>query len=233
MAAGLRPVGRAARSGEVRMRAWVSVMAWSIGCLGLAAVRDAMAGDAPRVELTPFYGYRMGGQFDVDNPPPGTASSADLNASGAWGMDLGIYRDRNSFYEILYSHQATGLNVRDTSLKGVDVTVQYLQAGGTLLFPGKGRAVPYLSLTVGATMFGANGGYGSETKFSASLGGGVRIPFNDHVAATIGARGYLTVVNSDTSFFCAGGNGTATCLLRTSGSTFFQGEALAGLTVVF
>jgi len=92
--------------------------------------------------------------------------------------------------------------------------------------------VPYLSLTIGATKFDAGGGYGSETKFSGSLGGGVRFPFGDHFAATLGVRGYLTAVNSDTEFFCTG-SGSVNCLFRTTGSTFFQGEALLGFTVVF
>jgi len=186
----------------------------------------------PRAEFTPYIGYRMGGQFDLDNEPPATNESVDLQDSSDWGVDLGIYRDRSSFYEILYSHQSAGLDTNDPSLKGVDVTIEYLQVGGTLLFMEHERYVPYLSLTIGATKFDAGGGYGSETKFSGSLGGGVRFPFGDHFAATLGVRGYLTAVNSDTEFFCTG-SGSVNCLFRTTGSTFFQGEALLGFTVVF
>lgn len=187
---------------------------------------------SPRVELTPFVGYRMGGQFDLEDAPPDTSKSVDLDDSGAWGVDLGIYRDRTSFYEILYSYQSTGLDTGDPSLKGTDVTIQYLQAGGTLLFDDHERYVPYLSLTIGATRFDAGGGYGSETKFSGSLGAGVRLPMGERFAATLGARGYLTVVSSDTQFFCTG-SGSVDCLFRTSGSTFFQGEATLGFTAVF
>jgi hypothetical protein len=147
-------------------------------------------------------------------------------------VDLGIYRDRTSFYEILYSYQSAGLNTNDSSLKSTDVTVEYLQVGGTLLFEDHEHYVPYLSLTVGATKFGAGGGYGSESRFSGSLGGGVRFPLGEHFAATLGARGYLTIVNSDTQFFCAG-SGSVNCLFRTTGSTFFQGEGLLGFTAVF
>jgi hypothetical protein len=186
----------------------------------------------PRVELTPYVGYRMGGQFDLDNPPADTSESVDLQDDSDWGVALGIYRDRSSFYEILYSHQSTGLDTGDPSLKGVDVTIEYLQAGGTLLFQDNEHYVPYLSLTIGATKFDAGGGYGSETKFSGSLGGGVRLPVGEHFAATLGLRGYLTAVNSDTEFFCAG-SGSVNCLFRTTGSTFFQGEALLGFTAVF
>lgn len=198
----------------------------------------ATAGDEPgdrfkpRVEVTPYIGYRMGGQFDIDDSAPDSGKSVDLQDSGDWGIDLGIYRDRTSFYEILYSYQSAGLNSNDPALKGVDVSIQYLQFGGTLLFDDHESYVPYLSLTVGGTKFDAGGGYGSETKFSGSLGGGVRFPIGDRFAATLGVRGYLTVVNSDTQFFCSG-SGSVNCLFRTTGSTFFQGEGLLGFTAVF
>ncbi|MFO1393715.1 MAG: outer membrane beta-barrel protein [Steroidobacteraceae bacterium] len=196
---------------------------------GLALAADAA--DKPRFELTPYVGYRMGGEFDLDNPPPDTSSSADLDSSASWGVDLGIYRDRNSFYEVLYSHQSAGVSTDDPSLDGKDVSIQYLQAGGTLLFPHE-HYVPWLSLTVGATWFDAGGSYGSETKFSGSLGGGVRFPFGDRFAATLGLRGYWTVVESDTAFFCSG-SGSVNCLFKTTGGAFFQGEALLGFTAVF
>jgi len=204
----------------------------------VAPATAALAGEEsaeqfrPRVEITPYIGYRMGGEFDVEDPASDTSRSVDLQDASDWGVDLGIYRDRTSFYEILYSHQSAGLDSNDPSLKGVDVTIEYLQIGGTLLFDDHERYVPYLSLTVGGTKFDAGSGYGSETKFSGSLGGGVRFPLGEHFAATLGLRGYLTVVNSDTQFFCSG-SGSVNCLFRTSGSTFFQGEGLLGFTAVF
>lgn len=207
-------------------------LAAAIGLLAGAFAGTSSADDHPRVELTPYYGYRFGGQFDTDNPPPATNQSADMNSSGAWGVDLGIYRDRASFYELLYSHQSTDLNNKDPALKGKNVTVQYMQAGGTLLFPGNPHVVPYFSATIGATQFGASG-YGSDTKFSGSLGGGVRFPFGGHFAATLGVRGYLTAVSGNTSFFCASGSNGGTCLVKTSGSGFFQGEGLIGFTAMF
>ena len=208
--------------------ALVAIVVVPVGLLGPAA----RAGDKPTAELTPFVGYRMGGQFDIDNPEPASDQSVDLDDTGDWGVDLGIYRDRASFYEILYSHQSAGLDTSEPSLKGVDVTIEYLQVGGTLLFQDHEHFVPYLSLTIGATKFDAGGGYGSETKFSGSFGGGVRFPFGERFAATLGLRGYLTAVESDTEFFCSG-SGSVNCLFKTTGSTFFQGEALLGFTVVF
>jgi len=92
----------------------------------------------------------------------------------------------------------------------------------------------YLSMTIGATRFDAEGGrYDSKSRFSGSLGGGLRMPFGEHVAATAGVRGYLTLVDSNTGILCVSGGGEGGCLLKSSGSTFFQAEAQLGLTFVF
>jgi hypothetical protein len=215
-----------------RAVAMIAGLAIGLVASGAWAEEESRAEFNPRVELTPYVGYRMGGQFDIEDAATDTSTSVDVEDSSDWGIDLGIYRDRRSFYEILYSYQSAGLDTNDSSLKGTDLTIQYLQVGGTLLFDDHDNYVPYLSLTVGGTKFDAGGGYGSETKFSGSLGGGVRFPIGDRFAATLGARGYLTVVNSDTEFFCTG-SGSVNCLFRTSGSTFFQGEALLGFTAIF
>ena len=101
------------------------------------------------------------------------------------------------------------------------------------MFPGESdRLFPYLSMTIGATRLSASG-YDSETKFSASLGGGLRVPFTENFVATLGLRGYLTFMESNTQFLCVSNGGNGTCLLKSSGSTFFQGEAQLGLTFRF
>jgi hypothetical protein len=186
----------------------------------------------PRFELTPFAGYRMGGSFERPETASSPARDVDLDDGGSWGVDLGLYRDGSSFYELLYSSQSTSMDSSDPALSRVDVQTDYYQFGGTLLFADEQWMVPYLSLTAGATRFSADD-YDSETKFSVSLGGGLRLPFNDHVAATLGVRGYLTFVNSDTNFLCVSGGEESGCLVRSSGTTYFQAEAQAGLTLRF
>jgi len=186
-----------------------------------------------RAEITPFVGYRMSGSFDVELADGSGSQSVDVEDSSAWGIDVGIYATPDAFYEFLYSTQTTNLDSRDPAIAGVDVTTEYFQFGGTAFFPAEQWPVPYLSLTIGATRYSADQGYGSDTKFSGSLGGGLRLPFNDNVAATLGVRGYLTLIESDTSIFCKSDSQGGGCLVRSSGSTFFQAEALLGLTVRF
>lgn len=196
---------------------------------GVPGVADAAG---PRFEVTPFVGYRMGGSFEQPETGSSPARDVDLDDGSSWGVDLGLYRDGSSFYELLYSTQSTSMDSSDPTLSRVDVQTDYYHFGGTLLFADEQWMVPYLSLTAGATRFSADD-YDSETKFSMSLGGGLRLPFTDNVAATLGVRGYLTFVDSDTSFLCVSGGEQSGCLVKSSGSTYFQAEAQLGLTLRF
>lgn len=205
----------------------------SIIALLLPAAVPAAHADDVRVEITPFAGYRLGGGFDAVAEDGTTTEGVDVEDGGSWGIDLGIYADSWATYNLLYATQTTGLDSGDPALARVDVAIEYYQFGGTAFFPGEQWVVPYLTMTVGATRFSADGGYDSETKFSGSLGGGLRLPFSDNFGATLGIRGYLTFVESDSDFFCASGPQGAGCLVRSSGSTYFQAEATLGLTVRF
>jgi hypothetical protein len=205
-----------------------------LSLIGVAAPAVA-ADDSASFEITPFVGYRLGGQFDFEDPanPDGDERSVDLSDDASFGIDLGVYRDSTSFYELLYGQQTAELDTSEPTLQGVDVKVEYLHFGGTLLFPQDEVFVPYLSMTIGATRLDAqSGGYDSETEFSASLGGGLRFAITQQFFITTGLRGYVTFVDSDTSIFCTG-EGDLNCLLKTSGSTFFQGEASLGVTFAF
>jgi hypothetical protein len=210
-----------------------SVVSIALAVLGSLA-SAARAEEPPRVEITPFVGYRMGGQFDVENSQTGAENSVDAKDSDSWGVDFGIYRDNLSFYEFLYSRQSAGLNTDLPAFNDVNLKTEYLQFGGTMFYPQDTWFVPYLSMTLGATRFDPQiGGFGAETKFSMSLGGGMRMPINKRVAATLGVRGYMTFVDSDTKIFCVSGTGGGNCLIKSSGNAFFQGEAQLGLTFVF
>jgi hypothetical protein len=212
----------------------------SLFLMGIAAaaaglLAPAARADGPRFEVTPFVGYRVGGQFEAEpTTTEGSPESVDLEDAGSWGLDVGLYRDQSSFYELLYSRQTADLDSRDAALAGVDVVTEYLHFGGTLLFADERFYAPYLSVTVGATRLSADqGGYDDETLASASIGGGFRFPLGDTFAITAGVRAFVTLIDSDTDIFCVSTGESAGCLLRSSGSTFWQGEAQLGLTARF
>jgi len=199
---------------------------------GLCAWGPTAQADAPRYEISAFGGYRIGGEFDVEDSQAGGSRGVDLEDGGSWGVGLGLYRDPAAFYEFLFSTQTTQLDRLDPALGRVDITTEYYHIGGTLLFEEDPVLKTYLTLTAGVTRFKADG-FSAETELSASLGGGLRVPLGEQVVLTLGVRGYLTLVDSDTGFFCSSIDGQGTCLVRTSGSSVFQGEATAGIALRF
>ena len=213
------------------MRMGLRILTGAVLCVGVAPIATA-ADDQPRFDLTAMVGFRMGGEFDDVDPESTSDDSLELDDGATFGIDLGLYRDSSSFYEVLYSRQESGIDSPDPLIGSVDVATEYLHVGGTLLFGEETWYVPWLSLTVGATRLNPDGGFDSETEFSGSIGGGVRLPFSENAAANIGVRGYVTLLDSDTAIFCTG-SGDLNCLVRASGSTFFQGEAFVGLSFRF
>jgi hypothetical protein len=188
--------------------------------------------DNRRFEVALFGGYRIGGDFDVEDEQGVELRSADLEEDVNWGVDLAYYRDRNAYYELLFSRQTTQFDDNDPALGGVDLTTDYYHFGGTLLFDSEPWIRPYLSLTIGLTRFDADG-FGSEYKFSGSLGAGLRLPASERLSFVFGLRGYGTLIDSDTELFCVSGGGQGSCLVRTSGDIFFQGEATVGVALRF
>ena len=188
----------------------------------------------PCLEVTPFAAYRLGGQFQTDAPANGGAGRTDVKNGTAWGVDFGLYRDAESYYQLLYSRRDAGLDTDDAGLRGIDVRIEYFQLGGTVLLPQPAGHAGYISLTIGLTRLAAlSGPYGSEHEFSASLGGGFRYPFTDRLQANIGVRGYATFVDRNTDLVCISDAGQAGCLLRSSGRTLWEVEGHAGLTFRF
>ena len=61
--------------------------------------------------------------------------------------------------------------------------------------------------------------------------GGFRLALSANLHATLGARGYLTFVDSDTGLVCVSSEEDVRCLLQSSCSTFW--EAVAGLSFRF
>jgi opacity protein-like surface antigen len=203
------------------------------GCLLLATPLAAGAG-MPSFEITPFVGARAGGSFDVEDAATGTSDSVDLGSGTSFGVDFGLYQSEAGFYELLYSTQESQLDTGNPALGDIDVRIDYLQLGGTAFFDQGQRWLPYLSLTLGAARFEPQqGDYDSETKFAMSLGGGLRFPISENVAATVGLRAYATVLSSDTDLFCVSTGENASCLVKSSGTTLWQGEAQFGLTMRF
>src|SRR5215207_1933990 len=176
-------------------------------------------------EVTPFLGYTDGGAFE----DPVNGSKRDLRGDQSWGLFLNLPAEYSSHYELLVSHQST-------EVKGsvpLDLDVQYLQIGGTVSYPYARRVIPYFGMTAGAARFNpGDSALGDETKWSFSAGAGVRVPVSPHLGVRFDARAFVTLVDTDSDFFCISSGGLV-CRIRARSDTLVQYAASLGLSYRF
>lgn len=179
------------------------------------------------VELIPFIGYRTGGSLSgqVENTVRDFGIKSDASYGGV--IDVSLHQG-NFKLEALYSRQSTEINGAGLLVpSGLNVDVEYLQ-GGILQESGSERGRFYISALLGATRFKPVG-FDSVTKFSTSLGGGLKLFPSPHVGLRFEARAFLTFVNGDSGGVCLNG----ICYFTWSGSHLWQGDFTAGLILAF
>jgi opacity protein-like surface antigen len=199
---------------ESRLRITTILLATGLCCPALAGAVD--------VEISPLLGYRFGGQFHEET----TDRDVDLKEAGTFGLAVDVEYAPDQMVEVFYSRQSTSIEHTD-----LDLDVEYFHVGGVAEFT-QDHYTPYAVGTIGATRFSPDGGFDSETRFSMTLGGGVKWFFNEHWAARVEGRAYFTIFDSDAEVFCVSSGGAA-CLFRVSGSVVWQLEAIAGVTFRF
>jgi opacity protein-like surface antigen len=209
-------------------------------CMGIAGAAvaqaqgmssdDADSDGIMRWEITPFVGYRMGGDFDLSGT---TRNQVDLEDHNSFGLAVNLFQDNTASYELFYSRQESSLD-SNSPLSPFDLNVEYLHLGGTLLVSEELPLSPYIVGGLGLTRFSPQTGSGTDdTRFSMSLGGGVKLPVTQHFGIRLEARGYVTLVNSESAFFCASGPQGGVCAIKARSDTFIQYELLAGAVFAF
>jgi opacity protein-like surface antigen len=193
-------------------------------------VNAAAAAEAapPQFQVTPFIGYRVGGNFELVDS--GESVKVADHASFALALDM---RGADwSQYELFYGRQAT--NLTGSSFAPAAVKIEYLHLGGTVDLGEGPRLVPYLGGGLGvARLTPDSAGGDSDTRFSISLALGARLPLSPHFALRLEGRGFLTPINTDGAIFCHSDESGGVCAVRASGSLFFQFDVLAGATYTF
>lgn len=198
---------------------------------GCIATLVANAAEAPRhennFEITPFIGYMAGGEFR----DPLDGSDRDLKEDNVFGLFADVVTDSpDRHYELIYSQQSS-------TVKGaipLDMDVQYLHIGGVVDFIDNPHVTPYIGATVGATRFSPDAvGLDDETKLSFSLGGGLKIPVTDHIGLRFDARGFVSILDSDSNIFCVSSADVNACRITARSDTIFQYSASLGITAAF
>jgi opacity protein-like surface antigen len=195
----------------------------------LLAATAVVADELPLFQAGINGGYRVGGS--LEDQATGEDRDLDDSSTIAVALELRYGKGDDRFYQLWYSRQASEV---DDGLQKHDADVEYLHIGGTLPFGGWEHARPYFAAGLGATRFSASGADTDDrTNFSGSAALGLEIPLAKHAAIRLEARGYLTLVDADTAFFCRSDGGAGVCAIVASGSSFFQAEGLAGILVRF
>ncbi len=201
----------------------------AIGLAALLAAPLAAAQEPTLFQAGLHGGFRMGG--GLEDGETGADRDLDDGSSFAVSLELRYAKGDDRFYQLWYSRQATEV---DDGTEDFDADVEYLHIGGTLPFGGWEHAQPYFAAGLGATRFSASiPDADDSTRFSGSMAFGLEIPLADHAAIRVEARGYLTAVDTDTSFFCRSDDGEGACRIVASGSAVFQAEGLVGVLVRF
>jgi len=202
--------------------------------LGLASGPAFADGPEPRFELTPYLGYRIGGEFQQQDGP----TTYELDEGNSEGLIFNIVaRDVNTQWQVLYGQQSTSLKTPltfDPSARlGLDV--EYFQFGGTYLFDDDGDDTrPFVSLTAGVTHFAPTlAGVDAESFFSGSIGGGVQLLKTHRVGVRLEARAFATFVNTNGAIFCRSGPQAGGCAISIHGTALYQFEASAGVVFRF
>lgn len=169
----------------------------------LAAVALLAAPAFADVEITPFGAYRFGGEFE--SREDFIDIGLEVEDTEALGVLVALDLNRDFQLEFLWSHQEStlleeGFFFEDEIL--FDLDVDYLHVGVAYQWsPGQLR--PFFGVSLGATQFAPVGGLSDETRFSMSLGGGVKLMANEHFGVRFEGRGFATLVDeNDDDFVC-------------------------------
>jgi opacity protein-like surface antigen len=183
--------------------------------------------DPGTIELTPYGAYSFGGTFKDED----TATEAELKDSGSFGLIFDYQQKDNTQIEVIYSLQRTDADVSGTTIPNVNM--HYLQIGGTYLFD-QGKVLPFVSATLGGTHIDVDTeGFGSDTFFGFSIGGGLQIAPSSRLGLRLEARAFGTLLRSGSTIFCGSGPNAAGCAITVSGDVLWQFQTMAGIVFRF
>ena len=165
------------------------------------------------VEISPYAGYLFGGEFARGSTSLFNAR-VEVDDDATYGVRLGYNLTDSVEMEFQASRTKTAFVTNDDhDLFGSngqslgDLTIDYYMGYGTFNF-GHRRAVPYITIGGGVARLDPNvpnTNARSDTRFTGSLGIGVKAFVNPHFGFRFDGRGYATSLgnrNRDDRFGC-------------------------------
>jgi len=192
----------------------------------LAVLSLASSASAQTVEIAPFAGYRLGGDFFERV----TSQPVDLDGAPVVGGALNVAMRNGLWFEGLFTHQEARVTVPGVGLAAPvrwRITVDHWMAGGLQEF-GRGRARPFLTGLLGLTRYA--GGEDNEIRFTVSAGGGVHLRPATHFGFRLDGRVFATFADVEgRAIACSPG----ICLVAFDAEIVWQFEGSAGVVVRF
>lgn len=188
-----------------------------------------------RFEITPYVGYRIGGDFDSVYYDDDFSDLLDVevDAGEVFGVVFDARLVEGLFLELWASRQDTslsdfeGLFVHPEAL--FDLEVDYYHVG--LLYEWTpGQVHPFFTFSGGATRLSPDDpGLDDLTRPSFSFGGGVKVMFGETVGLRLEGRWVSTWVEAGDDEFCD----RHSCYDFDQDIYFYQIETGAGLVIAF
>jgi hypothetical protein len=189
-----------------------------VACL----VGHTSAAHAQGIEITPFGGYRFGGDFFelVAGQP------VDTDGAPAVGAIVDIPLGNGLQVEGLFTHQDATVTVQSTPVGPATrrhVSVDHWQ-GGALQEYSEGRVRPFAIGTLGLTRYAGEGD--SEMRFTLGAGGGVKLFPTSRVGVRLNGQLSATFVYVDARVASCG---PGLCLFGINADIVWQPEFSTGL----
>jgi hypothetical protein len=198
--------------------------------IGVTCVASLVAGsrpaDAQTMQVTPFGGYRFGGDlYEVM-----TGTRLDIDGAASVGVIGDVFFDIGRSVTFIYSHQEAPI---DLAVPGggrtrVRLSVDHWHAGATDELGGTPRVRPFLTGSLGLTRFGGSGD--SEMRFSMAASGGVKLMASPRYGARFDARVYAIFTDANASSGICGAGG---CIIGLNVAVVWQAEFTAGFVITF
>jgi len=202
---------------------WSLVRIAAVACLlGCPATSDAQT-----VEVTPFYGYRFGGDFFEII----TGQAVDLDGTSAVGGAVNVrFNSTGTFFEGLYTHQ----DARFRTPGGIyipsadwHITVDHYMGGGTQEYRRAHRVRPFVTGLLGLSRYAVEAD--NEIRFALSGGGGVKLMPSPRVGLRLDGRVFATFADFQAqAFACVTPGG---CFVAVDAAVVWQAEFSVGLVV--
>ena len=199
----------------------VGVITFVACCVGHASTLSAQG-----VEITPFGGYRFGGDFFELV----TGQQVDTDGAPAVGAIVDIpVGDGGLQIEALFTHQDAHVTVASEPFGPParwNISVDHWEGGALQEYTG-GRIRPFSTGMLGLTRYASEGD--SEMRFTLGAGGGVKLFATENVGVRLNGQVSATFVYFDTNVLACGRPGV--CFVGVNTDIVWQIEFSAGLIV--